>query len=670
MGDFSRKFQQDLEKNISRPGFVLTREASDEIHAQPDSRYIDFARRVLVEFCGIKEDRWENTFKTDPRAIDEFRRCLTHASFDPKKDWQIYSALGSSTLENAFVQWFCSATNILTVPRSDFFLTEIIQYVRDQDSFSKMAKFLGVDKMIRWQAIRIKLADKVYPLAMGELMIEDGLKSLCFWIQRFLFTTFGRGAAAISISNAAVQNMISICANAVMPELTKSGIDAKFLKTIKHPVSKVKEILHDNLRLPTPQYVNAQTDDGFIVSLTVPSVGRCPSKTFSSPTVARPAEGQLLVAVEAEKWLGSCGYHYQPSLIPIDLRSLRQRPLYKPQMDEEISHLALYANLLVLAGVEKGAALDAILKNRDFVALEIKRALTHETTLESVESEIVGSFNYQGYEFVGDKIANEALAIYLYNRFRLNEDPDAAKKLDLVKSRMQGKGFISQNLYWQLGITSKDKKSALIRWQPLVVNDIKSGMWQWALEGNANGTNMIEDTWESIFGAVAAISDKIFAKGVGFGLCYNIMAAVLDPLYISSSLEENATYTTKFKEWFDKIRDSKRPKWDPANLTIEFGFIRDPKHANVRTSYSASYNRSSKEVDVKVFAPKATNFTLKAGPIMNEVSSRWYYRLGGAGLDTTNPETLREVLSGTLYKWIVGVFRWNAEKSELELIGG
>lgn len=690
MGEYSRELQKTLEKNIGRVGFVAPRDATDEIFSQSEENYKLFAKRILVDFCGITEKRFEKTFLEEPQAIEQFKRCLTHVSFDPKNNWKVYSLLGTESLKCAIVNWLCTTTDILQVPRGDFFITEIMQHISDKDYFSAIGKFLGLDKMIRWQAIRVKPSgadNRFVRLQLGEIMIDDSLKSLCFWVERFLTTTFGKDAAAVGVANAATQNIVAICAKHVMGNLSVQKIDAKFLSSIKNPITKVKEILKDRLRLSNPQYVNTQTEKGFTVSITLPRIGKCPQKGFASREVARPKDGEEDVAEQALKWLETCGQTYSPSLIQIDMKNI-DPVSYSPEHDEENSHLAFFGNLLVMAGLPRPEVIATIAKNRSLIALEIKRALTHETTLESVESPVPGSFNYQTYELLGDYVSNKVLGTYIYNKFKMGEDQGAPQKIDLVKSRIQSKSFTSQHLHYQLGITDKTSGKTLIRWQPLTQyervrlsdgsfsnkNDPATKRWQWSLSNNPDKTNMLEDTWETVFGVLSFLGDKIFYKGVGFGLCYNLMSAILDKIPISVELEENATFVTKLKEWLDKVHGASVPRWNDVQRTITFGIENDPLHWNDMATFKANYNQTFDKVfivaELHSMGETVNVGRFDPGPVLQEMKARWYNKLPGEKFNPNGLDETREMISGVVYKWLASTYRWNVEKSALELIGG
>jgi dsRNA-specific ribonuclease len=660
MTKYSRDLQDVLEKNIRRLGFTI-REATDPVYSRTPEEYVLFAKRVLVDFCGYDPDRFKTEVASNERAMEDFTRCLTHTSFDSQKDNTLFSSLGTATMENAIVNWLASNTNILSVARGDYFVTEILQWIRERNYYARMAEVLGVDQMIRWRQIKIRTTgsrDEFLPLMPGEIMTETSFKALCVWIEIFWIRTNKRTVFGVTIGNGAVANLVNKCAAVVLAPSVSSALTTDFLATIRNPITKVKELIINRLKGPQPEYVKTQLlpNGDFFVTLNIYAKG-CGSNSFKSKTYSRPEEGNYDAALQAVDWLQEdCKQKYTVNFSPIKLKFSQGVPL---PMSNGIDELTAFGMILIRSGLPQPTVEKLIKDNHQYLKTEVVRALSHETALYKEGDGISGSFNYQNYEFLGDKVFNKAVCLYMYNRFgELRHDPLAVKKVDLVVGRIRGKKFVSEHLHFFLGITDPETQNTLIKWQPLSLGD-----GSWSLDDNPNGENMLEDTWESMIGLLNHVMDKLVFSGVGFGICYNFIASVLDTMPISIDSEQNETYADKkLKEWFDRIKESARPSYKYGKLY--FGFPSDPLQQNKKTTYEVFFYRGAVVIKVTV-----DNYTVRFnGPIIDpalteevkgELQSRWYKKLPGEKVSLDAPDDYKEILYGVTYKWITKHLSWD-----------
>ena len=665
MTKYSRDLQDVLEKNIRRPGFTI-REATDPVYGRTPEEYVLFAKRVLVDFCGYDQALFQTKVASNERVMEDFTRCLTHTSFDPEKDNTLFSSLGTATMENAIVNWLASNTNILSVARGDYFVTEILQWIRERNYYARMAEVLGVDQMIRWRQIKIRTTgsrDEFLPLMPGEIMTETSFKALCVWIEIFWIRTNER-TVGVTIGNGAVANLVNKCAAVVLAPSVSSALTTDFLATIRNPITKVKELIVNRLKGPQPQYANTQLPNGdFFVTLNIYATG-CGSKSFKSKTYSRPEEGNYDAALQAVDWLQKdCKQKYTVNyLSPVKIKYSQGVPLPIPDGADELTAfgMILFRSGLPLPTVEK-----LIKENHEYLKTEVVRALSHETALYKEGNGVPGSFNYQNYEFLGDKVFNKAVCLYMYNRFgELRDDPLAVKKVDLVVGRIRGKKFVSKNLHFFLGITNPITEATLIRWQPL-----PNGGVNWQLYNNPNGENMLEDTWESMIGLLNHVMDKLVFSGVGFGMCYNFIASVLDTMPISIDSEQNETYADKkLKEWFDRVKDSTKPKMDESNV-LYFGLRSDPLNEGKQTDYKVYWFGPSRKFSVAARAGSSDRYkvvaTIDPAETIAEVTSRWYKKLPGEKFSLDSPDDYKEILYGVAYKWITKHLSWDAAAGRL-----
>jgi dsRNA-specific ribonuclease len=345
-------------------------------------------------------------------------------------------------------------------------------------------------------------------------------------------------------------------------------------------------------------------------------------------------------------------------------------------MSNGIDELTAFGMILIRSGLPQPTVEKLIKDNHQYLKTEVVRALSHETALYKEGNGISGSFNYQNYEFLGDKVFNKAVCLYMYNRFgELRDDPLAVKKVDLVVGRIRGKKFVSKHLHFYLGITDPETRKTLIKWQPLSLGD-----GSWSLDDNPNGENMLEDTWESMIGLLNHVMDKLVFSGVGFGICYNFIAGVLDTMPISIDSEQNETYADKkLKEWFDKIKESARPQYNTDMGRLYFGFQSDPLQQNKKTTYEVKFFQSNFAIKVTQVTEKTEvtedKYTVRFnGPIIDphlteevrgELQSRWYKKLPGEKVSLDAPDDYKEILYGVTYKWITKHLSWDATAGRL-----
>ena len=139
--------------------------------------------------------------------------------------------------------------------------------------------------------------------------------------------------------------------------------------------------------------------------------------------------------------------------------------------------------------------------------------------------------NYEIYEKLGDGVFDNFIGWYAFRRFGHLNTVKQVKVLHIIRSKYGSKKefapiaeklgfwpFISASLYQ---INTKKKK-------------------------------LLEDVFEAFLGATSYILDKNFRYGVGYAICYDILANIFDEIQISTEFQELVDSVTKLKEIFDK----------------------------------------------------------------------------------------------------------------------
>lgn len=141
--------------------------------------------------------------------------------------------------------------------------------------------------------------------------------------------------------------------------------------------------------------------------------------------------------------------------------------------------------------------------------------------------------NYESFEHSGDKTVNKFIVMFIKNKWPF--------------LRYNGVDVVSRCL---IKYGSKDTLSSIADklgfWEHILATDIERGHRKKPL---------LEDTFESIFGAIEDIIDSKKGPGVGFSVCYRILYKIFNnPNLVKISLAYNNLFDpkTRLKEIFDR----------------------------------------------------------------------------------------------------------------------
>lgn len=157
------------------------------------------------------------------------------------------------------------------------------------------------------------------------------------------------------------------------------------------------------------------------------------------------------------------------------------------------------------------------------------RLYTQAFTHESVNPKE----NYEWLEILGDSTLNKCVVWYINNRFPQLHNKEGVKVIARLKINLVSKKIFSE-IARELGFMP------YIRFDP----------------SNNNGkpileADILEDTFEAFFGATEMLIDEAVSVGSGYGICYNLLKSIMDPVPISLRYEDLFDAVTRLKETFD-----------------------------------------------------------------------------------------------------------------------
>ena len=151
--------------------------------------------------------------------------------------------------------------------------------------------------------------------------------------------------------------------------------------------------------------------------------------------------------------------------------------------------------------------------------------------------------NYEILETLGDQTVNKCILWYLPRRFPQINCP-------------QGKGVLSR-----LKINLIESKFFASLAEPLGFWDFVTSKKEFCtstgtivkFDNPQEKTKILEDVFEAFFAALEWILDQKFAIGVGYGVCYTIIAKQMDKQKISLEYNELYDSVTRLKQTFDSF---------------------------------------------------------------------------------------------------------------------
>jgi dsRNA-specific ribonuclease len=150
--------------------------------------------------------------------------------------------------------------------------------------------------------------------------------------------------------------------------------------------------------------------------------------------------------------------------------------------------------------------------------------------------------NYEYYEQIGDGTINKFIVAYMYNRFPQLKTAEGVEVVARLKIKYGSKGQlyqIAENLGFWTYISAAD--------------DVRI----------KRKKSLLEDVFEAFLGCTEEVVNETiheikgqYFPGVGYDICWCILASIFDELQINIDYEFLVDAKTKLKELFDEYRDS------------------------------------------------------------------------------------------------------------------
>ena len=157
-----------------------------------------------------------------------------------------------------------------------------------------------------------------------------------------------------------------------------------------------------------------------------------------------------------------------------------------------------------------------------------------DPTSGKIEVNKIISNNYETYEKLGDGIFDNFIGWYAFRRFGEVNNLEQVKLLHIIRSKYGSKkefAPISESLgFW-----------------PYISSSVYAR--------NHEKKKLLEDVFEAFLGVTSFILDKNFRNGVGYAICYDILASIFDNIKFSTDFSEMIDYVTKLKQVFDKVKN-------------------------------------------------------------------------------------------------------------------
>ena len=138
--------------------------------------------------------------------------------------------------------------------------------------------------------------------------------------------------------------------------------------------------------------------------------------------------------------------------------------------------------------------------------------------------------NYEFFEQLGDVSINKFIVWYSYRRFPELKCPDGVKKVARVRIKYVSRQVLSEEAeklgFWPFIRATEDEKYSCKK-------------------------DLLEDCFESFFGATEYILDTSIRTGVGYSIVQDILSTIYDSKNISLKYEDLFDAKTRLKEYYD-----------------------------------------------------------------------------------------------------------------------
>jgi dsRNA-specific ribonuclease len=193
----------------------------------------------------------------------------------------------------------------------------------------------------------------------------------------------------------------------------------------------------------------------------------------------------------------------------------------REQLDNKQDDFLAFIKSMLKKGNMKEKWIDLILGKQENVEI-YKNAFTHKS-VDPVN-------NYELYELLGDKLVNTAVLEYMYNRFPQYRKSNSVIFFSRLIAKYCSKEefkTISLNLNFIRFIVASEETHATRR------------------------KDILEDVFESFFGATNSIINKEIREGVGYAIIIDIVKYIFDNIEIKTEYTDLFDSKTILKEFFD-----------------------------------------------------------------------------------------------------------------------
>ena len=160
-------------------------------------------------------------------------------------------------------------------------------------------------------------------------------------------------------------------------------------------------------------------------------------------------------------------------------------------------------------------------------------------------SSIDKNYNYEFFEFIGDEVVNKSIVWYIPRKFEKLRGNKGANIIPRLRILLGSKEKLSK-LAYDLGMWNFISATVEVR--------------------STKMKNLLEDVFESFFGATEYILDTQIQDGTGFEICYSIISSILDETPISLRYEDIFDPKTRLLQFFEKPEHKEKygyVKFDP-----------------------------------------------------------------------------------------------------------
>lgn len=141
--------------------------------------------------------------------------------------------------------------------------------------------------------------------------------------------------------------------------------------------------------------------------------------------------------------------------------------------------------------------------------------------------------NYEFYETIGDATLKKAIKWYLSYRFPQINCPEGSDILTRMAIKLEQKKSFA-DIADRLGLL------------PYISRNVPENMWN-----TKTIDSMLEDVFEAFFGVTELLLDQTYGIGVGYAVCYHLIANQLDRIDLPIDYEYLVDAKTRMKEMED-----------------------------------------------------------------------------------------------------------------------